>query len=95
MFQDLVSLYLSELGLPDSSGYKQKDCENYEARFLLLPLFLILLLQEIDVLWFSFFVTVSPAEDCVPKFFRVYMPGISGDDLVKTRLLSSLCFKFG
>ncbi|CAN7038294.1 unnamed protein product, partial [Brassica rapa subsp. trilocularis] len=49
--------------------------------FLLLPLFLILLLQEIDVLWFSFFVTVSPAEDCVPKFFRVYMPGISGDDL--------------
>ncbi|KAH0937337.1 hypothetical protein HID58_004798 [Brassica napus] len=49
--------------------------------FLLLPLFLILPLQEIDVFWFPFFVTVTPAEDCVPKFFRVYMPGISGDDL--------------
>lgn len=62
--------------------------------FLLLPLFLILLLQEIDVLWFSFFVTVTPENDCVTKFFRVYMPGISGDDLVKNKTSLFALFLF-
>lgn len=38
----------------------------------------------------SFFVTVSPVDDCVPKFFRVYMTGISGDDMVKQRLVFTL-----
>ncbi|CAH8296884.1 unnamed protein product [Eruca vesicaria subsp. sativa] len=26
-------------------------------------------------------VTATPVDDCVPKFFRVYMPAISGDDM--------------